>query len=240
MFEELKELGLTDNEVRIYLALLRHGPLNPYKIAKITGLHRGYIYDSLERMVEKGVVNEIFVENKKHYQPTSPENLVEILRLKIDSVKSIIPDLKKIENSRKENIKIELHRGSNVLKIFLKDLLANFKEGEEALFLGVDETQFEKIEPIYLKKFFNLVKGGKYRERNIIKKGAKKLDEPSITYREIDPKFIGNITHIIYRNKVYILIYGQPIHMITITNDEVAETYKRQFELFWEKASDTD
>ena len=67
MFEaELKELGLTNNEIKIYLALLQHGVLNPTKLAEITGLHRSYIYDTLERLLEQGNINIILINNKKH------------------------------------------------------------------------------------------------------------------------------------------------------------------------------
>ncbi len=48
--QELKDLGLTDNEVKIYLLLLQNGMMNPAEISQKLGLHRGYVYDALERM----------------------------------------------------------------------------------------------------------------------------------------------------------------------------------------------
>ena len=66
MYEpQLKELGLTDNEIRIYLLLLQEGTLNPTMVSQKLGLHRGYVYDVLERMQEKLVVNSILQNNKK-------------------------------------------------------------------------------------------------------------------------------------------------------------------------------
>src|SRR3990167_182019 len=104
--EQLKELGLTDNEVKIYLLLLKGGMMNPSEISQKLGLHRGYIYDALERMQEKEVVNSILKENKKYFQVTTPENLVELLRLRLENFQTIVPDLIKIQEFKKEETKV--------------------------------------------------------------------------------------------------------------------------------------
>ena len=103
--EQLKELGLTDNEVKIYLLLLKQGLLNPTEISQKLGLHRGYVYDALERMQEKEVVNSVLKNNKKHFQATSPETLIEFLKLRLENFEKIVPDLKKISGIAKEETK---------------------------------------------------------------------------------------------------------------------------------------
>src|SRR3989338_7389562 len=126
MYEsQLKELGLTDNEVRIYLFLLKQGMMNPSEISQKLGLHRGYIYDALERMQEKEVVNSILKDNKKYFQATSPENLIELLKLKLENFQKIVPDLIKIAEFKKEETKVELHRGERVYRILLKDMISS-------------------------------------------------------------------------------------------------------------------
>jgi len=86
MYEtQLKELGLSDNEIKIYLALLEHGILNPTQLAEKTGLHRSYIYDTLDRLLEKGIINTILINNKKNYQAIDPKVLREIFELKFEN-----------------------------------------------------------------------------------------------------------------------------------------------------------
>lgn len=234
--EELKELGLTDNEVRIYLVLLKHGLLNPYKIAELTGLHRGYIYDSLERMQEKGAVNVVMKANKKHYQATSPENLVELLELRLEGLKKIVPNLKKLMFIEKEETRIELHKGKRVWRTLLKDILTKAKKGDEILFIGIDETIIEQLEPIYLKRYFSIMQKTGWKEKAIIKKGAKRLKVKNVEYKEISPDIIGNTTQIIYHDKVALFIAGMPYYLIVIENKKVADTYRKQFSLLWEIA----
>ena len=100
--DQLKELGLTDNEVRIYLIMLKQGTMNPSEISQKLGLHRGYVYDALERMQEKEVVSSILKDNKKYFQATSPDNLIELLKFRLDNFQNIVPDLMKIAGALAE------------------------------------------------------------------------------------------------------------------------------------------
>ena len=234
MYEaELKELGLTDNEIKIYLVLLEHGVLNPTKLAEKTGLHRSYIYDTLERLLDRGIINTVLIDNKKHYQPVDPKALREIFELKLRQLDTILPQLSGLFQSTKEETRIELHRGKRVYRTLIKDLVANIKKNDVVYLLGVDENILETVEPIYLKQYFNIIKDKNVKEKIIIARGGKKLDEGHLEYREIDPKFLDETTVVIYQSKVFIFIWGTPYHLITIESPKVANTYKKQFELMW-------
>lgn len=238
MHEQLKELGLTDNEVKIYLLLLKQGMMNPSEISQKLGLHRGYIYDALERMQEKEVANSILVKNKKQYQATNPKNLIELLKLKLDNFQKIVPNLLAIAEQSKEDTKVELHKGKRVYRTLLKDIIASTKKNDEILLIGVDEeTLINEVEPIYLEQYLNTIKIKNIREKIIIKKGTKKLKKSNLYYKQLDEKYIGNTAQIIYNDKVAIFILGTIYHLIIIENKKVANTYKKQFELLWKVAN---
>jgi HTH-type transcriptional regulator, sugar sensing transcriptional regulator len=230
---ELKELGLTRNEIKIYVALLEHGVLNPTHLAEKTGLHRSYVYDTVERLLERGIANTVLVNNKKHYQAVDPKALREIFELKLQKIDSILPQLRSLFTESKEETRIELHRGKRVYRTLIKDLTANVQKNDEILLMGVDENILETVEPIYLKQYFNILKEKSVKERIIIKKGGKRLDENHIEYKELDSKYFDDTTMVIYQAKVFIFIWGNPYHLITIESQKVANTYKKQFELLW-------
>lgn len=232
--EPLRELGLTDNEVRIYLILLKQGMMNPSEISQKLGLHRGYVYDALERMQEKEVVNSILKDNKKYFQATSPENLVELLKFRLGNFQKIVPDLMKVAELKKEGIKVELHKGKRVYNTLLKDMVSSLKKNEEAYLIGIDEgILVTEVEPIYLKQYLNAIASKHVKEKIIIKTGGKKLGNPNLRYKELDEKYIGKTAQIIYNNKTAIFILGTPYYLIIIEDKEVAETYKKQFNLLW-------
>ena len=234
---QLKELGLTDNEIRIYMVLLENGMMNPSEISKKLGLHRGYIYDALERLGEKEVVNFIFKDNKKYFQATSPHNLVELLKFRLDNFRKVVPELSRLMDFKKEETRVEVHKGKRVYIILLKDVAATLKKGDEVCLIGVnEEILLSEVEPIYLEQYLNSIKEKGIKEKIIIKKGAKKIRYSNLKYKEIDKKYIGKTAQIIYGNKVALFILGNPYYLIVIENKDVAETYRKQFELLWAKA----
>ena len=234
MYEaELKELGLTDNEIKVYLALLENGILNPTKLAEKTGMHRSYIYDTVERLLERGVINTVLVDNKKSYQPVDPKVLREIFELKLRQLDSVLPKLSGLYTATKEETRIEMHRGKRVYRTLIKDMVANIKKGDTVYLLGVDEKIIETVEPIYLKQYFNIIKEKNVKEHIIIAKGSKKIEHKNLIYKELDAKYLDETTIVIYGKNVFIFIWGTPPHLMVIESSKVAKTYKKQFELMW-------
>jgi HTH-type transcriptional regulator, sugar sensing transcriptional regulator len=234
MFEaELKELGLTDNEAKVYISLLENGILNPTHLAEKTGMHRSYIYDTLERLMEKGIINTVLIDNKKNYQPVDPTSLREIFELKLRKIDYILPQLSNLYKATKKETRVELHRGKRVYLTLIKDLIANLEEDEIIFLMGVNEDLLDHVEPIYLKQYLNIIKIKNVKEKIIIPKGTRKLNRANLEYKEINPAFIGNTTTVIHKNKVYVFILDSPYHLIVIESGNVADSYKKQFEIMW-------
>lgn len=57
MYASLRELGLTENEQRLYVASIARGPLSISKIAEILGLPRPNLYKIIGGLIEKGLVD---------------------------------------------------------------------------------------------------------------------------------------------------------------------------------------
>ena len=237
MYEsELKELGLTDNEIKVYLSLLEHGALNPTKLAEKAGLHRSYVYDTVERLLDRGIINTVLVDKKKNYQAVDPKVLREIFELKLRQLDSILPQLSGLFQSTKEATRIELHRGKRVYRTLIKELISDLKKNDTVYLSGVDENILETVEPIYLKQYFTIIKEKNVKEKIIIARGGKRLKEKNLTYKELDKKYVGDTTTVIYQDNVFIFVWGSPHYLITIKSDKVAKTYLKQFELLWDRA----
>jgi sugar-specific transcriptional regulator TrmB len=236
--ERLKELGLTQNEVSMYLLLLRQDAMSPSEIAEKLGLHRGYVYDALERMQEKGAVNSMLKNNRRFFQATSPENLVEMLKLRLENFERIVPELMKMREAKKEDTRVELHKGKRVYRTLLKDIISTVRQDEEVYLIGIDENALlTEVEPLYLRQYLNIIKKRNIRERSIIRSGSKKIRNPNLQYRELDGRYIGKTAQLIYGNKVANVILGSPYYLVLIENKDVAETNRKQFELLWKVAN---
>ncbi len=78
----LENLGLSKNEAKIYEALLREGESPVGHLAVKSGVHRRNVYDTLNRLIEKGLAFEILEKPENHYKAVDPNKFSEILEEK--------------------------------------------------------------------------------------------------------------------------------------------------------------
>jgi sugar-specific transcriptional regulator TrmB len=93
MIEILQEAGLSPNESRVYEALLSLGESSVQIISVKAGVHRRNVYDSLAKLIEKGLVSEIFARGEKRFQPVHPRRLLELVQQKEERLTKILPAL---------------------------------------------------------------------------------------------------------------------------------------------------
>ncbi|MDP2749775.1 MAG: helix-turn-helix domain-containing protein, partial [Nanoarchaeota archaeon] len=83
MYQEiLQKAGLSLNEARVYEALLNLGEVNVNKISIKSKVHRRNVYDSLNKLIEKGLASETFIKGEKSFKAINPERLKEIIKEK--------------------------------------------------------------------------------------------------------------------------------------------------------------
>lgn len=240
MFEELEEIGFTENEIQIYVVLLKLGTSTPAKIAEKTGFSRSYVYDALQRLLEKEMVNSVYIKNKKHFQATNPKQISELIKVKLNKIKSTIPKLLEFIKPTKEEIHVELHKGKYVYKVLLRDITSILKRKGEVLIYGIDDDVLIELDPYYLthlKIYFSALKKKGIREKVIVKENARTLKEAKTTeYKFLPKEVIGNTAFEVYNNKVAIFLWGIPNYLILIENKEVANSYRKQFNTLWKIA----
>ena len=105
----LQEIGLSEKEATVYLALLQVDSGSIQSIAKNTGINRTTVYPVLESLAKKGLVGEIQDGKKALYQAAATERLetfVErqkvLLEEKSKRLKDIIPEIKGIQRKEGE------------------------------------------------------------------------------------------------------------------------------------------
>ena len=77
--DALRKIGLTENEIKIYLNLLKTGLSTAYDIGKKTGIYRVHVYDKLEQLMDKGLVTHVYRGAKKYFQATPPTKIKQYL-----------------------------------------------------------------------------------------------------------------------------------------------------------------
>lgn len=228
--QQLQELGFSEGEAEIYLALLKHGKTNVMQIAKITGRHRTHIYDTIEKLKDKGFVSETIIDNKKFIIASSPENILDYIREKEETAKSLVKDLKNLEVREKE-IKVETFKGLAGFKVVFRDILKEKKD-----YVGYGEgARFQKLLPEFFEQFQGQAETLRIRLRLILKKGISVPKRKELEVRHLD--YISPSTTFIYGDKILIIIWEPFPTAIRITDKQTADSYKSYFELMWKIAS---
>ncbi|MFC2133923.1 TrmB family transcriptional regulator [Bacteroidota bacterium] len=233
--EALKGLGLGDGEIKVYLALLKLGSVPVSKIKEETNLHRTTIYDFIEKLLNKGLVNYVVKENSKHFKATNPSILLNLVKEKEDRIKKILPDLMKLVEFEKEDINVEIYKGREGFKAILNDMM---RVKKNLVFFGVDETKFKERFPHLIEQHFRNEEKYGMKERLLTSEKTKFMyTKKTAHYRYIPEEYFNPTPTGVYGDIVIIIIW-EPFSIIRIQNSQLADSYKKHFEMLWKMAKD--
>jgi sugar-specific transcriptional regulator TrmB len=128
-----QQLGLVKNESRIYETLLREGESSVGHISTKSKVHRRNVYDTLNRLQEKGLVFEIIQAKENRYQAVDPKKLMELIQEKAQVLEKAMPELSALYKGTPHEEEVYVYRGAEGWKNYMRDLL---KVGEDAYFIG--------------------------------------------------------------------------------------------------------
>jgi len=89
---KLAELGLSENEAKAYIALLKENPLTAYEIAKNSTVPSSKIYEVIKKLENREMVQVIHGERLKMFIPVSLEEFSHNYKSRIDTGLSTIKD----------------------------------------------------------------------------------------------------------------------------------------------------
>ena len=133
ILETLQEIGLSPNEAKIYQSLIELKEAGVGKISSHSRIHRRNVYDTVIRLVKKGVIFPIIGKEENKYSPVDPDKLLELIKEKEKNLLEILPELKAKYEERESPQEAYIYRGIEGFKNYMRDIL---KEGQDVYFIG--------------------------------------------------------------------------------------------------------
>lgn len=236
MEQELRQAGLTGNEARIYLDLLKTGQISGSDLSKKTGLDRSVTYNILDNLIEKGLVSYVIKTGRKLFSAADPKNLLTPLKEKEDFIKILIPKLNNIQKIPELKRNVEVYEGKAGLKSFILELLRMDDDSEIDIFNSTGKifTLLEFFAPRMIKASLK-----KTNVRIIAIHEAKKTSMTKLKakIRYLPKEYTNNATTLIYGNKVAFQVITEKPLIIVIESKTIAEGYKNIFEFMWRHCS---
>ena len=234
-------LGLTKNETKVYLTLLDLGTAQAGQITEKSGIHRRNVYDSISRLMEKGLISFVSVNNKKLFSPVNPRRFLELIEEKkfgLDDLKGeftkILPELE-LKTRMQEGHDVRFYKGAEGLKTVYEDII---RTGKSYIGYGPGR-QLEKILKNYLTHFVAKRLKDKIKSKLIYDEASRDLQRrPLSKIRYMPEHYSSRAALRIYGNKVAILLLSEEEPLaIVIKNKAIADGYRKYFELMWQAAN---
>ena len=242
MITELLKLGLTDEEAKVYLAVLEinGGPVS--NIARKAGVNRVSCYHTVENLLAKRLLSQYNRNGVKCFAPEPPEQILEIAEEKVNIAKSLLPSLKSFASALGFRPKIRFYEGQDgVERVFTESLSA---KGE---ILGY--TNLKSVTSFF-PEFFE-----KYTHEKIKRKIKTRYLSPTtvesvhVMDRFLPKKYDQNLLEILLVNRDQflfeneVLVFNNSVGIVSLNQDELlglivespafARTMKAVFDLAW-------
>ena len=138
--ELLQELGLSKNEAKIYEALITYGGSGVSTISLRSKVHRRNAYDSIHRLIEKGLVYEVFSEGETVYEAVDPGKLMEFVKERERRLEGALPSLLSMFREHRAPQRAYIYKGPEGVKNYLREML---KVGEDIYCLAAKGAWFD-------------------------------------------------------------------------------------------------
>ncbi|MBT5022069.1 hypothetical protein HOK51_06685 [Candidatus Woesearchaeota archaeon] len=241
----LREIGLTEGEIKVYLALLKLGEARKTKLANEAGVSSSKVYEICARLQKKGIVGSIIKEKKKHFQAMEPKRLMDFFNEKTAKVEQQKKELEKtiplLENYlQKEDSKAVLYRGLIAIKNIYKAILEELKKGEEYYVIGVNYgLNLPGVREFFENYHRQRAKKG-IKVKMLVNQDAKELLVKNIysksKIRFLPEYLMNNMIILFYKNKSFIFFLSKDSIALAIEDKEVSKGFKSYFNAFWKLA----
>jgi sugar-specific transcriptional regulator TrmB len=241
----LTQIGLEENEAKIYLALLELGETTIIPLSRRAGLPRTTCYFLAEKMAKRGFVSQTTRGAHTYLSAASPEKIKELAILREQEAKTqrelaekLIPKLLVLSEQAPEKPKIQYFSGKQGLRAILEDLLTSGAV-KDYYFWSVKKC-IEVVGENFIKDWVKRrIKAGIFSyairvksEENLLttfKSSRKKMRE--VRFAPLDSNFPAYLA--VYKNRVAFITSKKEGFGLIIESDDFAATIKAIFDIVW-------
>lgn len=232
----LEKIGLSQNEIKVYLTLNDQGSMKAGRIAKLAHMDRSSAYNAIQMLLDKGLVSYVLIGKVKWFQATGPQRILEYLKEQQDDVMAVLPELQERHKRKKVEGQVRLFKGIKGVKSVFLDII---RTGKDNYVFG-SEGQFSERMPEFAYQFDRMKKEKGIRTQLILKKGRKELDSKTSEHNYLPNIAESPAVTNIYGDKIAIIIWTDEPEGIIIENAAAAKAYKSYFEFMWKHSKQVD
>ncbi|HYV33550.1 MAG TPA: helix-turn-helix domain-containing protein [Candidatus Limnocylindria bacterium] len=239
----LKNFGLSEKEIAVYLALIELGPSSVRDISAKSKVNRGTSYDILKSLMEIGVVSYYNKESKQYFIAEPPEKLLSAIDQKkedLDEVRGHIeqslPLIKTLFEKQGGKPSVKLYEGAKGIRQILEDVLQSAEkeyylyssstvQDRKNIYSDIPDFSKKRIAKNIKVKIISLGEGGQLAGLDERKQMPTGENDIKSTHEII---YAGKVAHISLDDK------ENPVGVV-IQNEAIYQTQKLIFDQVWNK-----
>ncbi len=141
LIEEMLEIGLSRYESRAYVSLLQNQNITAYEISKLSGVPQSKIYETMDKLLSKNLVNIIF-DNPTKYIALGIDHYLDVYKSSIDdSIEFIQSNIRKVTPKEKISYLVHIVGKENVWQ----KVHSMLRKVEEFVYLEVWNDDYDEI-----------------------------------------------------------------------------------------------
>lgn len=247
LVRELVNLGLSEKEAAVYLALLEISPASVQDVAQTAGVNRATAYLLVDSLTKRGVVSRTTKGKKELCVAEPPERLITLLRLqrqeleeKERELRAALPLFEAIHNSKREKPQIRYFEGRDGLRAARELFLT--VEGEYIQIVPLDDA--ESVTELLAERtdHYRQLHADRIPLRSLIvmeEPDTKRLlSVPHAEMRVISATEFPIHAEVTVRGNLIIFFSFKPLLSVVVANDQFADTLRALFVLAWKAAAD--
>ncbi len=240
IYFSLKEIGLNDKEIALYLAALKNGESGMSRLSKAANLKRTSAYVVFSSLEQKGLLSSVDASSGKKFIAKEPRYLLSKLRKEAEAVAEVLPELMAFSNNVKQKPRITYYEGVEDYKRIVEECLhypnstirhiGSLAEGHRSLGKDYDLRYFAP----------NRIKNNISLKAIYLPEVKPLFNENNRQLREV--RFLPDTTKLktltlIYGHRVVISTSKDNLLTIVIDSEEVASDERMKFDLLWDALS---
>ncbi|MBS3094341.1 hypothetical protein J4474_01615 [Candidatus Pacearchaeota archaeon] len=229
----LEELGLSKGEAKLYLTLLQIGESKVGGIIGKSNMASSAVHNSVNSLINKGIVSYIKKGKIKFYQAVPPKQLIEFIEGKKKRFLEVLPELEAKQNLSKDKQEAEIFKGIKGITSMLNILIENTKKGDEYFFFTIDVDEKNKEVQEFFETYDIKRKSKGLITKGLAQKELKKLFEKRkfVEMKYPDFPIPSNIS--ICGNRMAFFSWGEKPVGCLIESDQLVKKYKELFIETW-------
>lgn len=241
----LRKIGLTESEIKVYLALIKLGPSSKGRLIKESKTAPSKIYEITDKLIDKGLCSTIIKNGVKHFMGAPPVRIRDYLRKKQEEIlqeekelDKIMPNLQSQYDDIPESVKIEVFMGWKGVETVYINLLEIAKKNEEVNIIGAGIGKEEKKLELFYTKYGRIAFKKGLRIKAIFNENARSYIEKieKNIKKSYNKRFLFDYTPteiLVFRNMTTILFRREEPIIVLIKDKETADSFRKYFEELW-------